>query len=69
MLSMLFGVIGRHFWPVTIFVGVAALVSAATGYYQAMAILGSTFGGLLMWEAERHDERPAEFAALAEAAE
>jgi hypothetical protein len=53
-MSAVFGAIGRKFWPVTLTVGVAALVLAALGDNQAMAILACIFGALLMWEAERH---------------
>ncbi len=53
MLSAFFRLVGRHFWPVTTAVAVATGVATWLGDYQAMALLGSTFGGLLMWQAER----------------
>jgi membrane associated rhomboid family serine protease len=61
-MSVVFGAIGRNLWPVTLVIAVLALACAALGFYQAMAILGCVFGGMLMWQAERTEarsERPA----------
>ena len=60
MLSALFRLIARNFWAVTALLLAASVGSALMGEYQAMAILGCCFGGMLMWEAERHE--PAEAA-------
>ena len=53
-MSTIFGAIGRNFWPVTGLTAVGALGAAALGDYQTMALLGCCFGGMLMWDAERH---------------
>jgi len=58
MLAVLFRLIGRNFWVVTalLFAGTVGAIYLAD--YQAMAILGCCFGGMLMWQAER-DNAPA----------
>ena len=53
MLAALFRLIARHFWTVTALLLAGSVGSALVGDYQAMAILGCCFGGMLMWEAER----------------
>ena len=55
MLAALFRLIARNFWAVTAFLAAGSIGAALVGDYQAMAILGCCFGGMLMWEAERHE--------------
>jgi hypothetical protein len=54
MLSAFFRLIARNFWAVTALCLAGTAAAAYLGDYQAMALLGSCFGGMLMWEAERH---------------
>ncbi len=54
-MSAFFKLVAQNFWAVTALLLAASVGTAFIGDYQAMAILACCFGGMLMWEAERHN--------------
>ena len=55
VMTMMFGAIGRNFWPFILLLVVATAAVVFLRWWQGFALLLCCVGALLMWESERHD--------------